>query len=160
TTGMLTSLQTLIDDPVEKALAIGRYTDAAKEHFRAYGLEMMHDWAELSAPYWGKLFQLYSRLRLADRHAVMHNLVISNMGGRFRDLSFAGARITSFVPFGAPMDGGALFAAIASIDDQFSIGLAACPEIIPDLPRIADYIDDAFVELAEAVDRRSASHAG
>jgi hypothetical protein len=85
----------------------------------------------------------------------MHNLVISNMGGRFRDLNFAGARIKSFVPLGAPMDGGAMFVAIASIDEQLNFGLVACPEIIPELSRIADYIDNALDELAAAVYQRS-----
>jgi WS/DGAT/MGAT family acyltransferase len=153
TTGLLTSLQTLTDDPVERALQIAGITDAAKQHARELGPGRIHDWFEFSAPYWGTLFRWYSRLRLADRHAVMQNLVLSNIGGRHEGMYFAGARILRFYPFGAPLDGGALFVTVVTLDDRLNVGLIACPEIVPCLTELAAGFAAALDELADAVQR-------
>ncbi|MBP2456026.1 wax ester/triacylglycerol synthase family O-acyltransferase [Mycolicibacterium lutetiense] len=155
TTGLLTSLETRMADPVDRAMAIAASTNAAKEHAAALGPSLFHDWFELAARYWGTFLRWYSRLRLADRHAVMQNVVVSNMGGRHRDLRFAGARVIDFYPFGSLFDGGAIFVGVASIEDQLNIGLIACPEIVPDLDGIADGYLAAFAELREALDKRA-----
>lgn len=151
TTGLLTNLQTQIADPYQRAMDIARTTRLAKEHSMALGPGAMHDLFEFAAPYWGRLFRWYSRRRFADRHAVMQSLVVSNIGGRHRDLYFAGARITGFYPFGAPLDGAALFITVATLDDQLNIGLIACPEIIPELAGMADLFAPALTELADSV---------
>ncbi|AHC27430.1 MULTISPECIES: wax ester/triacylglycerol synthase family O-acyltransferase [Mycobacteriaceae] len=152
TTGLLTSLQTLTVDPVRRAHEIASITDAAKRHAEALGPGRIHDRFDFSARYWGLLFSAYSRLRMADRHSVMQNLVLSNIGGRHTDLYFAGARITAFYPFGAPFDGGALFVTIASHEDQLNVGLIACPEILPDLADLAAGFPRALAELKRALE--------
>ncbi len=156
TTGLLTSLQTRTDDPVQRAREIASITDAAKVHAEALGPGRIHDWFDFSARYWGLLFRAYSRLRMADRHKVMQNLVLSNIGGRHTDLYFAGARVTGFYPFGAPFDGGALFVTVASHDDRLNVGLIACPEIIPALADIAAAYKEALAELSAALDTAEA----
>ncbi|SIB95316.1 diacylglycerol O-acyltransferase [Mycobacteroides abscessus subsp. abscessus] len=93
---------------------------------------------------------------MADRHKVMQNLVLSNIGGRHQDLYFAGARISRFYPFGAPFDGGALFVTVASHDDRLNVGLIACPEIIPSLADLAADYQQALSELAAALDTAEA----
>lgn len=156
TTGLLTSLQTRTDDPVQRAREIASITDAAKVHAEALGPGRIHDWFDFSARYWGLLFRAYSRLRMADRHKVMQNLVLSNIGGRHTDLYFAGAKVSGFYPFGAPFDGGALFVTVASHDDRLNVGLIACPEIIPALADIAAGYKEALSELSEALDTAEA----
>ncbi|SHV29533.1 diacylglycerol O-acyltransferase [Mycobacteroides abscessus subsp. abscessus] len=156
TTGLLTSLQTLTDDPLRRAREIASITNAAKVHAEALGPGRIHDWFDFSARYWGVLFRVYSRLRMADRHKVMQNLVLSNIGGRHQDLYFAGARISRFYPFGAPFDGGALFVTVASHDDRLNVGLIACPEIIPSLADLAADYQQALSELAAALDTAEA----
>lgn len=151
TTGLLTSLQTLTDDPVQRAREIAEITDSAKQHAEALGPGRIHDWFDFSARYWGLLFRAYSRLRMSDRHKVMQNLVLSNIGGRHENLFFAGARVTHFYPFGAPFDGGALFVTVASHEDQLNVGLIACPEIVPNLADIAADYAAALAELAAAL---------
>ncbi|WP_457160176.1 wax ester/triacylglycerol synthase family O-acyltransferase [Mycobacteroides abscessus] len=156
TTGLLTSLQTLTDDPLRRAREIASITNAAKVHAEALGPGRIHDWFDFSARYWGVLFRVYSRLRMADRHKVMQNLVLSNIGGRHQDLYFADARISRFYPFGAPFDGGALFVTVASHDDRLNVGLIACPEIIPSLADLAADYQQALSELAAALDTAEA----
>ncbi|OMB97150.1 acyltransferase [Mycobacterium sp. NS-7484] len=155
TTGLLTSLQTGMSDPVDRALAITAVTEAAKQHAEALGPSLFHDWFEFAARYWGTFLRLYSRFRLADRHTVMQNVVVSNMGGRHRDLYFGGARVIDFYPFGSLFDGSALFVAVASIEDRLNIGLLGCPEIVPELDGIAAGYVAAFDELRDALDQRA-----
>jgi diacylglycerol O-acyltransferase / wax synthase len=149
-TGTMTSLQTHIADPYQRAMDIARITQLAKEHSMALGPGALHEMFEFAAPYWGRLFRWYSRWRLADRHAVMQSLVVSNIGGRHRELFFAGARIVHFYPFGAPLDGAALFITVATLDDELSVGLIACPEIIPELTSMADGFAPALTKLSNA----------
>ncbi|GAS94567.1 diacylglycerol O-acyltransferase [Mycolicibacterium canariasense] len=157
TTGLLTSLQTRTEDPVQRAREIAVITDAAKRHAEALGPGRIHDWFDFSARYWGLLFRCYSRLRLADRHRVMQNLVLSNIGGRHENLFFAGARVAAFYPFGAPLDGGALFMTVASHDDRLNIGLIACPEIVPRLGDLVAGFPVALRELSAALDAAAAT---
>jgi diacylglycerol O-acyltransferase len=156
-TGLLTSLQTQVADPYQRAIDINRITKLAKEHAMALGPGALHDMFEFAAPYWGRLFRWYSRWRLADRHAVMQSLVVSNMGGRHRGLYFAGARVLRFYPLGAPLDGAVLFIGVATYDDELNVGLIACPEIIPELTTIAAGFAPALTQLANAWAARSES---
>ncbi|MHA3019224.1 wax ester/triacylglycerol synthase family O-acyltransferase [Mycobacterium sp. BMJ-28] len=158
TTGLLTSLQTLTEDPLRRAGEIAAITDAAKQHAEALGPGRIHDWFDFSARYWNVPFRWYSRLRLADRHRVMQNLVLSNIGGRHHDLFFAGARVAEFYPFGAPFDGGALFLTIASHEDRLNIGLIACPELVPALGDLAAEYPVALAELVAALDVAAAAN--
>jgi diacylglycerol O-acyltransferase / wax synthase len=155
TTGLLTNLQTQLTDPYQRAMAISEKTKLAKAHSMELGAGSMHDLFEFAAPYWGRVFRWYSKRRFADRHAVMQSLVVSNIGGRHPELYFAGARVTRFYPFGAPLDGAALFITVATLDDQLNIGLISCPEIIPDLTGIADHFQPALAELADAIELRA-----
>lgn len=149
-TGLLTSLQTQVADPYQRAIDIARITKLAKEHAMALGPGALHDVFEFAAPYWGRLFRWYSRWRLADRHALLQSMVVSNIGGRHHDLYFGGARVIHFYPFGAPLDGAALFITVATIDEELNIGLIACPEIVPDLAAMAEGFAPALAELERA----------
>jgi hypothetical protein len=87
----------------------------------------------------------------------MQNLVLSNIGGRHENLFFAGARVAAFYPFGAPLDGGALFMTVASHDDRLNIGLIACPEIVPRLGDLVAGFPVALRELSAALDAAAAT---
>jgi diacylglycerol O-acyltransferase len=81
---------------------------------------------------------------------LLQSLVVSNIGGRHHDMYFAGARVIHFFPFGAPLDGAALFITVATIDEELNIGLIACPEIIPDLAAMAEGFAPALAKLEQA----------
>jgi WS/DGAT/MGAT family acyltransferase len=75
-------LPTHLADPSAQLFAIAENNRLAKAHHRSIDADMLQDWAQFAAP---TLFALgvraYSMLRLAEKHPVVHNLVISNVPG-------------------------------------------------------------------------------
>lgn len=80
--GMFSRLETNVDDPVERLNAIAAANNIAKDHTAVLGATLLQDWSQFAAPaVFGTAMRVYSRIRLADRHPVIHNLVVSNVPG-------------------------------------------------------------------------------
>ena len=63
----------------------------AKDHHQAISADSLQDWAEFAAPrIFGLAVRAYAGLRLAEKHPVVHNLVISNVPGPPVPLYFIG----------------------------------------------------------------------
>ena len=75
--------------------------------------------------------RVYSKLRLAERHPVIHNLVISNVPGPPMPIYFLGARITGFYPFGPVFDGAGLNVTVMSNDGHLDVGADRLPRARP-----------------------------
>ena len=149
---MFSTLATDIDDPVERLKAIHEANKGAKEEHKAIGADMLTKWGELAAPTTFSLAaRMYARLKLADRHAVVHNLVISNVPGPPFPLYFAGAKLVALYPLGPIFDGAGLNITVVSYMDQLFVGLIGCREIV-DVWAIARDIPEAFAELRKAAD--------
>jgi WS/DGAT/MGAT family acyltransferase len=148
---LFTSLATDIDDPVERLMAIHEVNKGAKEEHKAIGATMLQDWMEFAAPTTFALAaRAYSGLRLADRHPVVHNLVISNVPGPPFPLWFAGARLVALSPLGPVMDGAALNITVISYMDSVDWGFIADKEAVPDLWGLANAVPEALAELTKA----------
>ncbi len=148
---MFTTLATDIADPVERLGAIHEANKSAKEEHNAVGAEMLQGWAEFAAPTTFSLgARMYAGLRLAERHPVIHNLVISNVPGPPFPLYFAGAKLVGLNPLGPVMDGAGLNITILSYVDNIDWGFIACRELMPDLWDLAGAIGDAQSELLKA----------
>ena len=148
---LFTSLATDIDDPVERLMAIHEVNKGAKEEHKAIGATMLQDWMEFAAPTTFSLAaRAYSGLRLADRHPVVHNLVISNVPGPPFPLWFAGARLVALNPLGPVMDGAALNITVISYMDSVDWGFIADKEAVPDLWDLANDVPEALAELVKA----------
>lgn len=154
---LFTTLGTDQDGPLERLAAVSRSSRSAKEHVDALGADVLHDWAEIGA---GRLvaaaLQTYSSLRLADRHPVIHNLVVSNIPGPREPLHFLGEPVEGIHPLGPVLDGAGLNVTVLSTlaDDGRStlhVGLNACRELVPDLGDLADLFAPALDELVQAV---------
>ena len=79
---MFVSLPVQVDDPVDRLRAIRQSTKGAKEVHGAIGADTLQDWVEFAAPaVFARAMRLYSRMKLADRHRPVHNVVISNVPG-------------------------------------------------------------------------------
>jgi len=149
--GMFSSLQSDIDDPVNRLAAIAAQNRIAKEHHQTLSASLLQDWAVFAAPNTFALaVRVYSRLRLADRHPVVHNLVVSNVPGPPMPIYFMGARITGFYPFGPVFHGAGLNITVLSNDGHIDIGIIACRELAPDLWQLADDMPIALDELLSA----------
>jgi WS/DGAT/MGAT family acyltransferase len=148
---MFTSLFTDIVDPVERLAAIHEANKGAKEEHNAVGADLLTNWAEFAAPTTFSLAaRMYSGLRLAERHPVIHNLVISNVPGPPFPLYFAGAKLVGLNPLGPIMDGAGLNITVLSYIDNINWGFIACRELMPDLWDLADAIPEAQAELLKA----------
>ena len=81
----------------------------AKDHHNAISADSLQDWAEFAAPRtFGLAVRAYAGLRLAEKHPVVHNLVISNVPGPPVPLYFMGARIEALYPLGPVFHGAGL----------------------------------------------------
>jgi diacylglycerol O-acyltransferase len=130
---LFTKLGTDIDDPLERLRMLAERNQNAKEHHNAISADALQDWAEFAAPRtFGLAVRTYANLRLAERHPVVHNLVISNVPGPPIPLYFAGARIEALCPLGPVFHGAGLNITVMSNAGQMHVGAIACRESMPD----------------------------
>jgi WS/DGAT/MGAT family acyltransferase len=149
---MFTSLATDIDDPLQRLLAIRRVTRNAKEEHSAIGADMLQNWAEFAAPTTFNLAaRFYTRMKLADRHRPIHNVVISNVPGPPFPLYLAGAELVAAYPMGPVMEGAGLNITVMSYLGSVDFGFMAGSTLMPDLWDLADEVEPAFDELLRSV---------
>jgi diacylglycerol O-acyltransferase / wax synthase len=159
---MFTSLATHLADPVERLRAIQSVTRGAKEEHNAIGADMLQRWAEFAAPTTFALAaRFYTRLKLADRHRPIHNLVISNVPGPPFALYMAGAELVAGYPLGPVFEGAGLNITVMSYIDSIDFGFNAATNSVPDLWALAEYVPIAFEELRQAaLQERAGASAG
>lgn len=148
---MFVQLPTDEADPLERLRIVHEGTKGAKEEHRALGAGTLQDWAEHAAP---SLFalsaRLYTRMRLADHHRPIANLVVSNVPGPDFPLYLGGAEMLAGFPLGPVMDGMGLNITIMSYRGVLYWGLVSCARAVPRLWDIASAIPVALDELLEA----------
>jgi diacylglycerol O-acyltransferase / wax synthase len=148
---MFASLASDVSDPAERLRAIARVNEGAKAEHELVGASLLQDWAEHAAPNTFSLAaRVYSSLRIADRHPVVHNLVVSNVPGPPIPLYFNGARLVALHPLGPVLDGAGLNVTVLSNMDAIGFGFIACRELMPELWDLADAVPAALAELVEA----------
>lgn len=156
--GMFMSLATDVDDPVERLESIRDANTVAKDHTNALDANLLTDWAQFAAPsVFGSAVRMYSRLRLSERHPVVHNLVISNVPGPNFPLYFLGARIEKMLPMGPVFHGAGLNCTVMSLDGELHVGFIACKDSVPDAWPLAEGVKDAMAELLDAAKERESS---
>ena len=99
------------------------------------------------APIFSAVVRTYSRLNLADRHRPPINLVVSNVPGPPEPLYVAGARLKGLWSMGPILENIGLNVTVWSYVDQLNFGLVGCPDLTPDLSRLADLLVPALAEL-------------
>jgi diacylglycerol O-acyltransferase len=150
--GMLCSLATDIDDPLERLNAIyassveakelsGKMRDATPRDFSIFGAPLVLQGA----------IGLYGRSGLADRLAPPANVVISNVPGPQTPLYLAGARLLTLYPVSIPSHGMALNMTVQSYCGALDFGLTACRRSVPELGKLAGYLEESLLELHDAV---------
>ena len=152
---MFASLRTDIADPVERLFAIAEQGRVSKEHHKTLSATILQDWAQFAMPNtFGLAVRVYSRLRLAERHPVVHNLVVSNVPGPPMPIYFVGARIVGFYPFGPVFHGAGLNITVVSNDGHLDVGIIACRELAPEVWDLADAMKTALEQLVTAARER------
>ncbi len=155
--GMFTKLYTDIEDPLERIRVIAQTNSDVKEHHHAIDADTLQDWAQFAAPRtFAMAVRVYSRLRLAERHPVVHNLVVSNVPGPPVPVYFMGARIEALYPLGPVFHGAGLNVTVMSNNGRMNVGLLACRELVPALWDLARHIPS---ELQAALEAATVAHA-
>lgn len=158
-TGMFTDLATNIEAPEERLEYICEHADISKEHKDALSASLMQDWAQFAGPsMFHTAMRTYSKWRLAERHPVIHNLVISNVPGPPIPLYYLGARIDAMYPLGPVFHGAGLNITVMSLAGKLNIGLIACRELSPDLWELAKAMTNSLEELVVAAKAKESSN--
>lgn len=162
--GMFMSLATSQPDPLKRLQVIAKSTRVAKDHNSTINADLLTDWAQFSAPsVFGAAVRMYSKLRLAEKHPVVHNLVISNVPGPNFPLYFLGARMKAMYPLGPIFHASGLNLTVMSMDGTLCFGFIGCREMCEDLWPLIEHIDaavDEYEELAaQAIAAREAEAA-
>ncbi|WP_372735862.1 wax ester/triacylglycerol synthase family O-acyltransferase [Nocardioides sp.] len=135
---LFTRLGTDLADPIERLGLLASSNRFAKEHAQAISADSLQDWAEFAAPRtFGLAVRAYASLRLAEKHPVVHNLVISNVPGPPIPLYFMGAQILALVPLGPVFHGAGLNVTVMSNNGKVHVGIIACRESMPDVDDLA-----------------------
>ena len=151
---MMVSLADDHDECVDQLRALSEGTKHAKDQEKAIdAATLASDWTEFAAPSLAALAaRLASRTRVFDRVRPIFNVTISNVPGPPFPLYSAGAKMTAMYPMGPITDGTGLNITVMSYMGQMFFGLLACKDIVPEVERIVDGLDEAFKELAKAAD--------
>lgn len=158
---MFVPLPCRIDDPVKRLMEIREATKGAKEEHQALGADVLLNWAEHATPnVFSAAARAYTRLKLADRHRPIHNLVISNVPGPDFPLYLAGAELVAGFPLGPVMDGAGLNITVMSYRGVLNWGFMACRETVPRVGALAGYVSGALDELIEAAGLEPANPVG
>lgn len=154
---MFVSLPVQLADPVAQLRAIHADSLGAKAIQDSIGSDMIHDVVEMvpAAPL-HLATTLYSHVRLADRLAPVHNLVVSNVKGSPVPLYMAGASVVAMFPFGPLMEGTGLSVTVLSNTGEMNVGLIACPDLVPDLDSLLGAMLDAIAVLLGAAAEEAA----
>jgi len=145
--GMFSSLETQIADPVLRLKAIAEANSVAKQHSSAIGATLLQDWTQFAPrAVFGIAMRLYARTRLTESLPV-HNLVISNVPGPQIPLYMLGCELKAMYPLGPIFHGSGLNITVMSLNGKLDVGLIACPDLLPDLWAMADEFSVGMEEL-------------
>lgn len=149
---LFTRLGTDIDDPLRRLRAMTDANRNAKEHHKAIPADTLQDWAEFAAPRtFGLAVRAYAGLRLAEKHPVVHNLVISNVPGPPVPLYFMGAQILALYPLGPVFHGAGLNITVLSNNGVVHVGIIACKESVRHPERMVGHFPAELERLKAAV---------
>jgi WS/DGAT/MGAT family acyltransferase len=148
---MFVQLPCQLEDPLERLRAIHEGTKGAKEEHQALGAATLQNWAEHATPnVFAAAARLYTRMRLAERHRPLANLIISNVPGPDFPLYMGGSQLLGMFPLGPVMDGMGLNLTIMSYQGVLYWGLASDARAVPRLWDIAAAIPASLSELLAA----------
>jgi WS/DGAT/MGAT family acyltransferase len=158
---MFASLETHVEDPAERLLAISEGTKSAKEMREAMAAEKIMNLTDTMSPALvGLAARMYTGARLEDRTPPVFNLIISNVPGPPFDLYMAGARLTGIYPMGPLLYGSGLNITVMSNATGVDFGVFTCREVAPDPWLIADALSESLDELVAAAELREEQPAG
>jgi hypothetical protein len=148
---ILGDLATDEPDAVARLRRVQRSMDRAKSQFAALPADALQDFSQFAPPALSaRAMRLYSRLRIADRMNPPFNLIISNVPGPREPLYSSGARLEHFYPISAVVDGQGLNMTVQSYVGNLDFGFVSDRDLIPDLWRLVDLLQESMAEYLAA----------
>ena len=146
----LVNLNTQIDDPLERLVAIRDAAGAVKSlAARAKGM-IPTDFPSIATPWILRgLATLYGRSRIAGALPPIANVVISNVAGPPVALYAARARMSSYWPLSIVEHGLGLNITVMSYAGTMGFGFTTARSAVPDAHKLATALAAAFDELVE-----------
>jgi WS/DGAT/MGAT family acyltransferase len=134
-------------DPLRQLDQIHRRIDELKSSGLADGAEAVIRIADGITPLAAPLTRFVS-------HHIPMNLVITNIPGPPIPLWLYGAPLLEVFPYVEVVDNEGLTIAVLSYADQLQFGVTSDRDVIPDLGKLTENIEKAFVELGRQVDAK------
>lgn len=139
------NLATHVADPAIRLNVIKRSVDYWKQRFQGMSAEqIMATVAFLTAPTGVKL------LTGASARKQAFNVVVSNIPGPDNSLYHGQAELTGMYPVTLVLDGQALNISLISYQDHLEFGVLACPQAVPELPVLLDYLEQGIEALEQS----------
>lgn len=153
---IFTSLNSTVDDPIERLLAIHRSTDEAKEFAENAPLKDALKLAGAMSPRVTKsLIDTYVDHQLTKHLPMKINTVVSNVPGPNFPLYCSGAKLIQYNGLGVLTPGVGIFHLVFTYCGQVSITVMSDREMMPDPGFYRECMDASFSELKEALDNIS-----
>lgn len=149
---MLSTLATDCADPIDRLATIIKGTNKGKAQHKALGAKALMDWVNFATPaVAARAARLYSRLRLADYHNPVFNLVVTNVPGPEFPLYLCGAQVLANYGMAPIVDGMGLIVVVFSYENRMDFGITVCRELTPDIWHLAAALTDSLNELKMVV---------
>jgi diacylglycerol O-acyltransferase / wax synthase len=133
-----------IEDPVERLRVVRESMDGVKQSKQALGAEVISRFNDFAPP---TLLAQAARINFSTR---LFNLVVTNVPGPQIPLYVLGRELQDIFPVGFLPPNQALFIAIMSYNGSINFGLLADFDAVEDVDTLAEGIERAIAELAEA----------
>ena len=153
------SLASDIDDPVERLDAISESARLAKQQEKLHNGRFVSDLAQVAVPALAaRVARAVAGTRLFDKMRPLANVTVSSVRGPDFSIFCAGSRVVDMYPVGPMAEGIGMNVTVFSYLDRVCFGALACRRLVPDLDRMADYLDESLAELVVcALDRARAT---
>ena len=139
-------LATNIGDPKERMHAIQRSVKAGKEQLNGMTKKEIGLYTILAqSPL------ILTTLTGTGSKFPAFSTVISNVPGPRNQMYLHGSKLDGIYPASIPFEGFAVNFTVVSNCGRLDFGITACRKAAPQLQRLIDYLEDALVELEEAV---------
>jgi WS/DGAT/MGAT family acyltransferase len=145
------SLETHIDDPVDRLRSIAKGMEALKEIGNALKAKDIRRLSETVVPGLANLgWRTYQAAQLEARTPLPTNLIVSNVPGPPIPLYSAGALITRLHPVPPIVVAQGLNVTVMSYMDSIDFGFTVDRDLVPDVWAIADGVQTGLEELKQA----------
>ncbi len=143
---LIAEFPTHIADPVLRLRAAHEAMKTAKDNHNAIGAELLTDMGHYMMP---SLIARGNRaIARTDAPMLIWNTAVTNVPGPREPLYLAGRRLESIKPVGFLVDDLGMMMAFISYRDEITLGVIACPDVVPDAEGLAQRVREGVEELA------------